>query len=80
MKFNLFNCKAFRKKKHVVQGGAILDQVISESCSPNNKVLLYKLANYKLGLCLDYVIGSLSFPPSATDRVEREWHKRIMKI
>lgn len=50
MKFNLFNCKAFRKKKHVVQGGAILDQVISESCSPTNKVLLYKLANYKLGL------------------------------
>lgn len=50
MKFNLFNCKAFRKKKHVAQGGAILDQVISESCSPNNKVLLYKLANYKLGL------------------------------
>lgn len=49
MKFNLFNCKAFRKKKHVAQGGAILDQVISESCSPNNKVLLYKLANYKLG-------------------------------
>ncbi|KAL7022581.1 hypothetical protein ACKWTF_012298 [Chironomus riparius] len=49
MKFNLFNCKALRKKKHVAQGGAILDQVISESCSPNNKVLLYKLANYKLG-------------------------------
>lgn len=49
MKFNLFNCKAFRKKKAVVQGGAILDQVISESCSPNNKILLYKLANYKLG-------------------------------
>lgn len=49
MKFNLFNCKAFRKKKHVAQGGAILDQVISESCSPTNKVLLYKLANYKLG-------------------------------
>ncbi|CRK89237.1 CLUMA_CG002996, isoform A [Clunio marinus] len=49
MKFNLFNCKGFRKKKHVPQGGAILDQVISESCSPNNKVLLYKLANYKLG-------------------------------
>jgi hypothetical protein len=49
MKFNLFNCKAFRKKKHVAQGGAILDQVISESCSPNNKILLYKLANYKLG-------------------------------
>lgn len=49
MKFNLFNCKAFRKKKHVVQGGAILDEVISESCSPQNKILLYKLANYKLG-------------------------------
>lgn len=47
MKFNLF--KAFRKKKRIAQGGAILDQVISESCSPNNKVLLYKLANYKLG-------------------------------
>lgn len=52
MKFNLFNCKAFRKKKHVVQGGAILDEVISQSCSPTNKILLYKLANYKLGkLC-----------------------------
>lgn len=49
MKFNLFNCKAFRKKKHVVQGGAILDEVISQSCSPTNKILLYKLANYKLG-------------------------------
>ncbi|CAO1426317.1 unnamed protein product [Diamesa serratosioi] len=49
MKFNLFNCKSFRKKKQIVQGGAILDQVISESCSAANKILLYKLANYKLG-------------------------------
>lgn len=47
MKFDLF--KPFRKKKNVVQGGAILDQVISESCSPANKILLYKLAHYKLG-------------------------------
>lgn len=49
MKFNLFNCKSLRKKKQIVQGGAILDQVISESCSAANKILLYKLANYKLG-------------------------------
>lgn len=78
MKFNLFNCKAFRKKKHVAQGGAILDQVISESCSPNNKVLLYKLANYKLGLFVDYAtLSSLvvgvknNFDPSPKPR-ERE--------
>lgn len=47
MKIDIF--KAFRKKKHAPQGGAILDQVISESCSAANKILLYKLANYKLG-------------------------------
>ncbi len=49
MKIDIF--KAFRKKKHAPQGGAILDQVISESCSAANKILLYKLANYKLGEC-----------------------------
>lgn len=53
MKFDLF--KPFRKKKNIVQGGAILDQVISESCSPTNKILLYKLAHYKLGNSENYI-------------------------
>lgn len=41
-----WNC---RKKKKIPQGGAILDQVISQSSSAENKCLLYKLANYKRG-------------------------------
>lgn len=31
------------------KGGAILDQVIAESAAPDNKCLLYKLANFKGG-------------------------------
>lgn len=54
MKIDIF--RAFRKKKHAPTGGAILDQVISESCLPTNKIVLYKLANYKLGYKIYYAI------------------------
>lgn len=44
--------KRFVKKKgQVSKGGAILDQVIAESAAPDNKTLLYKLANFKGGEC-----------------------------
>lgn len=49
MKLPLF--KRFAKKKsQVSKGGAILDQVIAESAAPDNKTLLYKLANFKGGM------------------------------
>uniref|UniRef100_A0A182P182 Ion transport domain-containing protein n=1 Tax=Anopheles epiroticus TaxID=199890 RepID=A0A182P182_9DIPT len=38
-----------RKKRKIPQGGAILDQVISQSASASNQCLLYKMANYKRG-------------------------------
>ncbi|XP_049532157.1 uncharacterized protein LOC125949289 [Anopheles darlingi] len=38
-----------RKKRKTPQGGAILDQVISQSASASNQCLLYKMANYKRG-------------------------------
>ncbi|EAT38898.1 AAEL009258-PA [Aedes aegypti] len=38
-----------RKKRKVPQGGAILDQVISQSANASNQCLLYKMANYKRG-------------------------------
>uniref|UniRef100_A0A182VM45 Ion transport domain-containing protein n=1 Tax=Anopheles merus TaxID=30066 RepID=A0A182VM45_ANOME len=38
-----------RKKRKLPQGGAILDQVISQSASASNQCLLYKMANYKRG-------------------------------
>lgn len=38
-----------RKKKNVPQGGAILDQVISQSTNVQGQCLLYKMANYKGG-------------------------------
>ncbi|XP_053678362.1 uncharacterized protein LOC128728743 [Anopheles nili] len=38
-----------RKKRKMPQGGAILDQVISQSASDSNQCLLYKMANYKRG-------------------------------
>uniref|UniRef100_A0A182Q619 Ion transport domain-containing protein n=1 Tax=Anopheles farauti TaxID=69004 RepID=A0A182Q619_9DIPT len=38
-----------RKKRKMPQGGAILDQVISQSASASNQCLLYKMANYKRG-------------------------------
>lgn len=47
MKF-LFK-KFLKKKGQVSKGGAILDQVIAESAAPDNKCLLYKLANFKGG-------------------------------
>ncbi|XP_056638835.1 transient receptor potential cation channel subfamily V member 6 [Diorhabda sublineata] len=42
------NCKPCRKKKKNLQGGSILDRVISQS-SNQDQCLLYKLANYKKG-------------------------------
>lgn len=47
MKF--FFKKFLKKKSQVSKGGAILDQVFAESAAPDNKCLLYKLANYKGG-------------------------------
>lgn len=47
MKF-LFK-KFLKSKAQVSKGGAILDQVIAESAAPDNKCLLYKLANFKGG-------------------------------
>lgn len=47
MKF-LFK-KFLKRKAQVSKGGAILDQVIAESAAPDNKCLLYKLANFKGG-------------------------------
>lgn len=45
-----FLFKKFLKRKALVsKGGAILDQVIAESAAPDNKCLLYKLANFKGG-------------------------------
>ncbi|XP_055617928.1 uncharacterized protein LOC129763150 isoform X2 [Toxorhynchites rutilus septentrionalis] len=41
--------RMFRKKKNIPQGGAILDQVISQSANASNQCLLYKMANYKRG-------------------------------
>ncbi|XP_065076368.1 uncharacterized protein iav [Ochlerotatus camptorhynchus] len=38
-----------RKKRNIPQGGAILDQVISQSANASNQCLLYKMANYKHG-------------------------------
>ncbi|XP_058444358.1 uncharacterized protein LOC131426000 [Malaya genurostris] len=38
-----------RKKRNIPQGGAILDQVISQSANASNQCLLYKMANYKRG-------------------------------
>ncbi|XP_055524196.1 uncharacterized protein LOC129717931 [Wyeomyia smithii] len=38
-----------RKKRKIPQGGAILDQVISQSANASNQCLLYKMANYKRG-------------------------------
>lgn len=38
-----------RKKRNIPQGGAILDQVISQSANSSNQCLLYKMANYKSG-------------------------------
>ena len=43
-------CKPCRKKKRkVLQGGSILDRVISQA-SNQDQCLLYKLANYKKGM------------------------------
>lgn len=44
-------CKPCSKKKRkVLQGGSILDRVISQA-SNQDQCLLYKLANYKKGMC-----------------------------
>ncbi|CAH2005040.1 unnamed protein product [Acanthoscelides obtectus] len=42
------NCKPCRKKKKALQGGSILDRVISQA-SNQDQCLLYRLANYKKG-------------------------------
>lgn len=42
------SCKPCRKKKKALQGGSILDRVISQA-SNQDQCLLYRLANYKKG-------------------------------
>nr|CAI5852830.1 unnamed protein product [Callosobruchus analis] len=42
------SCKPCRKKKKTLQGGSILDRVISQA-SNQDQCLLYRLANYKKG-------------------------------
>lgn len=38
-----------RRKRKIIQGGSILDRVISQA-SNQDQCLLYKLANYKKGI------------------------------